>query len=468
MEPTEVWRESMGSVRDWFNESTGLPGWALTILAIAVGVLILDLISTFILNRLERRLTHSPRRWDDALVHGMRLPLRVWLWVGGLCAFLTQLSQSFDAIEIGRYVGIAFGLLTLGLLFWVEIRLMMRLEQRLIFPPAQSKAHPVDQTSASAITKIVGAITLLTVLLLGMQILGVSVSSILAVGGAGGILLGLAARDVVANFFGGMVVHLDKPFRVGHWIRSPDRDIEGIVEDIGWRMTRIRTFAGPPLYVPNAAFSHIVVETPSRMHSRLLWQTVGIRYQDAHAVEAITKDITAMLDRNEQINKDELITVTLSDYGEHSINLMIYALTETTDWQSFNELKQAVLLGARDIVYSHGAELALPASRLYVPDEVAIRQHRGSGENARCDGESGEAFDSEETDREGDGRDLKSGRNERASSRGEEKRERALESSGQSLQDSDPSGSRAATRRAEATRRGPFDSEQQSESDADG
>jgi MscS family membrane protein len=71
------------------------------------------------------------------------------------------------------------------------------------------------------------------------------------------------------------MIYLDRPFAVGDWIRSPDRDIEGTVEDIGWRLTRIRTFDSRPLYVPNSAFTSIAVENPSRMEHRRIYETIG-------------------------------------------------------------------------------------------------------------------------------------------------------------------------------------------------
>lgn len=98
-------------------------------------------------------------------------------------------------------------------------------------------------------------------------ILGFSLSGVLAFGGIGGIAVGFAAKDMLANFFGGLAIYLDRPFIVGEWIRSPDHEIEGTVEHIGWRQTRVRAFNKNPIYVPNSLFSTIVVETPTRTRS---------------------------------------------------------------------------------------------------------------------------------------------------------------------------------------------------------
>ena len=89
----------------------------------------------------------------------------------------------------------------------------------------------------------------------------------MAFGGIGGIAIGFAAKDLLANFFGALMIFLDRPFSIGDWIRSPDREIEGVVEDIGWRSTKIRTFDKRPLFIPNSAFASLTVENASKMQT---------------------------------------------------------------------------------------------------------------------------------------------------------------------------------------------------------
>ena len=92
-----------------------------------------------------------------------------------------------------------------------------------------------DETTVTAIAKLARVSIVITAALMAMQTLGISISGVLAFGGIGGIAVGFAAKDLLANFFGGLVIYLDRPFKVGDWIRSPDRDIEGTVVKIGWR-----------------------------------------------------------------------------------------------------------------------------------------------------------------------------------------------------------------------------------------
>ena len=87
------------------------------------------------------------------------------------------------------------------------------------------------------------------------------------------------------------MIYLDRPFSVGDWIRSPDKEIEGTVEDIGWRLTRIRTFDKRPLYIPNSIFASISVENPSRMSNRRIYEKIGIRYDDVSKMNTIVTEV---------------------------------------------------------------------------------------------------------------------------------------------------------------------------------
>ncbi len=176
-----------------------------------------------------------------------------------------------------------------------------------------------------------------------LQTLGYNISGVLALGSIGGIAISFAAKDMLANFFGGVMVYLDRPFAVGDWIRSPDRAIEGTVEHIGWRSTRIRTFDQRPLYVPNAAFTTIAVENPSRMLNRRISETIGIRYCDFAAVGSIVSDVRGMLEQHPDIDTGRTLIVNFNAFGPSSLDLYVYTFTHTTQWVRYHEIKQDVL-----------------------------------------------------------------------------------------------------------------------------
>ena len=206
-----------------------------------------------------------------------------------------------------------------------------------------------------------------------LQSLGVSVSGLLAFGGFGGIAVGFAARDLLANFLGGLSIFLDRPFAVGDWIRSPDREIEGTVEDVGWRVTRIRTFDQRPLYVPNAVFSTVALENPSRMLNRRIYETIGIRYDDAGAMEQVVAEVKEMLLAHEGIDKGKTLMVNFVAFGASSLDFFIYCFTRTTDWATYHGVKQDVLIKILKIIEGHGAEVAFPTQTVLLgPPEAEV------------------------------------------------------------------------------------------------
>ena len=156
------------------------------------------------------------------------------------------------------------------------------------------------------------------------------------------------------------MIYLDRPFSVGDWIRSPDQQIEGTVEEIGWRRTCIRTFDQRPLYVPNATFSTISVENPSRMRNRRIHEWIGVRYGDLAALPRIVADVRAMLEAHEAIDHGRTLMVNFDGFGASSLDFFVYTFTKTTVWTEYHEIKQDVLLRIAEIIAAHGAEIAYP------------------------------------------------------------------------------------------------------------
>jgi MscS family membrane protein len=227
-------------------------------------------------------------------------------------------------------------------------------------------ANGADVTTANAIGKLLRISVIITAVLSVLQTLGVSVSGVMAFGGIGGIAVGFAAKDLLANFFGGLMIYLDRPFVVGDWIKSPDREIEGTVEHIGWRLTLIRTFDRRPLYVPNSIFANIAVENPSRMQNRRIYETFGVRYDDASRVKGIVDDVRTLLASHADIDPERTLIVNLNEFGDSSLNFFIYTFTRTTNWVEFHAIKEKVLLQVLAIIESHGAQCAFPTSTVHL------------------------------------------------------------------------------------------------------
>ena len=153
---------------------------------------------------------------------------------------------------------------------------------------------------------------------------------------------------------------------MGEWIRSPDHQIEGTVEYIGWRHTRVRAFNKNPIYVPNALFTTIVVENPTRMTNRRIKETIGIRYADLDKMGVIVADVKAMLQAHPEIDTDTTLIVNFNAFAASSLDFFIYTFTRTVVWEHYHEVKQDVLLKIAAIIQARGAEIAFPTRTLHI------------------------------------------------------------------------------------------------------
>ena len=309
---------------------------------------------------------HTQTRWDDVFLYAIFPPIQWVMWVViGLLSL--SLFSSLDGIREALMRSSDTALLTL--FGWLAHRLSRGIEEELL-GEHRGALESGDRATISAVARLSRVVIWVVVGMMVLQSMGVSVSGLLAFGGVGGIAVGFAARDLLANFLGGLSIFLDRPFAVGDWIRSPDREIEGTVEDVGWRMTRIRTFDQRPLYVPNSVFSTVAIENPSRMLNRRIYETVGIRYGDAGSMSDIVSDVEVMLRSHGDIDQTRTLIVNFVSFGPSSLDFFIYAFTRTTDWVTYHGVKQDVLLQVLSIIERHGAEVAFP-TRTLVMNAVA-------------------------------------------------------------------------------------------------
>lgn len=352
-------------------------GWMVQVFLIVFASLILHYVEARSYRKLFPKLQKTRVIWDDALTYALHKPLALFIWIMGI---------SFAADIVGVHAKNAFifhlvpptrDLAILFIFVWFLFRFITYTENGII--ERRKKRHEsVDRTTIHAISQILRATVIITGVLIGLQIFGIPISGVLAFGGVGGIAVGFAAKDMLANFFGGLMIFLDRPFAVGDWIRSPDKDIEGTVEHIGWRLTKIRTFDKRPMYVPNGIFSTIAVENPSRMTNRRIKAIINLRYDDATKVAGILQAIEKMLRSHPEIDTEQTLIVNLVECASWSLNFMIYTFTKTTEWVKFQAVQQDVFLKVLQIVEEHKAECAFPTSTVVIPEGVDMINPKGA------------------------------------------------------------------------------------------
>lgn len=353
----------------------GEGAWITQVFVVVFLALLADFIQRRLLHHLAKRLEKTPSIWDDALLQSLQRPLSLLVWTLGLTAAAQIAANQADS-EIFSLIVPLRDVAVIATITWFLVRFIRQAEQCII-ARREAKNEPVDITTMDAIAKLLRLSVLITAALVILQTLGFSISGVLAFGGVGGIAVGFAARDMLANFFGGLMIYLDRPFSVGDWIRSPDREIEGTVESIGWRLSVIRTFDKRPLYVPNAVFASIAVENPSRMSNRRIYETIGIRYDDLEKMPAIVADVETMLRQHADIDTSHTLMVNFVSFGASTLDFFVYTFTKTTVWTDFHQIKQDILFKIAAIIDKHGAEIAFPTTTVQVPDGITLGNEAG-------------------------------------------------------------------------------------------
>lgn len=312
------------------------------------------------------------RRVMDLLLSALLLTALLTVW--NVYATPTQAlaaSLSWDVTIGGQRFTVGDGLVAVGVVY--SALFCSWLVQQLLLEETPVTQR-VERTLRLSIAHLMHYGVLFLGFLLALIVLGLDLTKLALLMSALGIGVGLAAKDLLASFFGGLMIYLDRPFVEGDWIRSPDREIEGTVEKIGVRLTRIRTFDRRPLYVPNSIFSTTTVENPSRMWNRRIFETIGIRYEDIAKMAGIVHDVDEMLRVHPDIDTTQTLMVNFTTFAASSLNFFVYTFTKTTNWQRYHQVKQDVLLRVAEIIATHGAEIAFPTTTVHVPNGLVVQQ----------------------------------------------------------------------------------------------
>ena len=355
-------------------ESISELGWGVELFAAVMLTLFGRYLTMRALKVLGEQFEKTTNVWDDALFKAAQGPLSWFILILGLI-WAVQISDGyldmvlFSPANLDIVRQLTFIVLTMVFL----VRFITLAEARLLDglqAQAEGAQGRLDPTTLHALAKLTRLSVVISAVLVALPTLGIEITALLAFGGVGGIAVGFAAQDLLSNFFGGLMIYLDRPFAIGDWIRSPDREIEGTVESIGWRLTVVRTFDKRPLYVPNSVFAKLALENPSRMTNRRIYETIGIRYKDASKMGQIVRDVHAMLQEHEEVDQDQTLIVNFNGYGKSSLDFFVYTFTKTTNWVKFHEIKQDVMLRIIRIVHEHHADFAFPTTTVDGIDQL--------------------------------------------------------------------------------------------------
>ena len=305
-----------------------------------LGALILRKLLLYALGRYAGRLEGAERRGLPGLfLDALSRPLGMAILLLGL--YLAVLSFRPSA-RIAGATGMAGSVLFGLALTWLMLRLVdvfMRL--------LQQWTSRTDSTLDDQLVPLIGraakvAVGILAALMI-LQNFGYSVSGLIAGLGVGGLAVALAAQKTLADLFGSIMLLVDRPFVLGDWIRSPDGSIEGVVERIGFRSTRIRTFDQTLITIPNSRLADFVIDNVTLRPARRVWMTVRVPYRStAEQMREIIRRIEAILRAHPEVDQESFLMVKFTDFGEYSREIMVYYFTVPTGWVDHLRIREEV------------------------------------------------------------------------------------------------------------------------------
>ncbi len=316
------------------------------------------LLTSLIINTLLKLAKKSKTIYDDLIILNLRRPLRF--------AFLLLALYSFVSILYLRnnIINLLLGSLVIYNFFWIIWSILTSL-QGAIYKATNHLSKDLSNELTHFIIRVIKLLVWFAGVSSILSLWGINVTALVASLGLGGLAFALAAKDTAANLFGSIALLIDKSIKIGDWIKVDG--VEGIVEDIGMRTTKIRTFQKSLVVVPNQIVATSHIENFSRRDIRRIKMTIGLTYDTtSKQIEQIIKEIKNMLQNHQGIDKEQTMLVNFDEFADSSKNIFIYTFTNTANWQEYLNIKEDINYKISQIVENNGSSFAFPSQSIYI------------------------------------------------------------------------------------------------------
>ncbi len=340
--------------------------------------LVLKKISDFVFDRkLIPLLEKTPYNFDNLLGAAGSKPFGWLLLLLGFCGAFAVLPLPVSP-NVREFVNATLKVLVASDVIWFLFRIvdvahhyLMKLSSR-TDSKLDDQLVPVMRKALKVSIAVIGFVWV-------VQLLGYSVTGLLAGLGVGGLAVALALQDTLGNFFGSIVIFIDRPFSTGDWIKIGD--IEGIVEQIGFRSTRIRTWPATLVSVPHKTVASATIDNWSSMPKRRVKQVVGVTYDTtADQMEKAVAGIRDVIENDDGVHKG-FILVRFTEFGDSSLNVFVYYFTKSTEWDTHLATKERINLAIMRMLDGMGLSIAFPTTTVHIegPPENRIGEESGAG-----------------------------------------------------------------------------------------
>jgi MscS family membrane protein len=337
-------------------------------LGIAIGIFLLFLIfrklfTKYIFALLKRLVKRTRINLFSNILISFEKPVQ-WLFIVlGILAAVTYYPYLDPDNELFRDVIKA---LIIILLTWGLVQLSSTSSE--IFRSINNRTSiKIDEILIPLLSRALQFVIIAISISIVLGLFGYRIDGLVAGFGLGGLAISLAAKDALANMFGGIVIISEKPFTIGDWILTPS--VEGTVEDITFRSTKIRTFAQAVVTLPNATLANEPITNWSKMGKRQISFYLRLTYDTPREkMEVVISRMRELLRNHPEIHP-ETIMVNFEKYMDNGVDIFLYFFTKTTNWEKYLHVREDINFKILEILEQEQVYIAIPSRKLYVNSE---------------------------------------------------------------------------------------------------
>jgi MscS family membrane protein len=332
--------------------------WIFTSLSLAASFLLYYLI--VLLLTLADRIIFKPDSFYENFFKALVRPFALIF----AAVFLKAAGQSLQLASTPNaiWTSLTGTMLSIGV-FWILYGLIQPLQRSLTRATEKTESDLDDQLVPLLMKTAKVAVVILAVLTI-VQELGINVFSLVAGLGVGGLAIALAAKDTAANFFGSLMILFDQPFKKGEWVKIGD--MEGTVEDIGFRSTRIRTFYDSQIVVPNSTVASTEIDNLGRRKYRRTVETLGLTYSTTKdQLEAFVGGVKNILTEHPKTKTDKSY-VSFKRFGDSSLEILLYFFLDVRGYEDELKVKEEIYTKIKVLAEDLKVDFAFPSQSVYI------------------------------------------------------------------------------------------------------
>ena len=338
----------------------------LVVFIVILFVVILHISIRFIVKIVTKLANKTSNNIDNIILDHSVRPLKNYITLYGFYLITNILELPKEPIAFENIIIMILKILFILNTSWLFIGITNSVSE-FLFKRAAKTSSKLDEQLLPIFQQTMSFFIYLMASVYTIQMMGYSISAIITGLGIGGLAVAMAAKDTLANLFGSIMIFIDRPFKMGDWIKI--NGDEGVVEEIGFRSTRIRTFSKTLISLPNSTIVMSSINNFSKMTKRRIKMTIGLTYDSpAKDIEGVVSDINSYLENSKLVHEEQIL-VYFTGFGPSSLDIFIYFFTKTTNWAKFLEAQQIINIDIMKIIEERGLSFAFPTQTLHIEND---------------------------------------------------------------------------------------------------